>query len=240
MTEIIHYDASDNRLLRIAYTWNLDNTLAERLEHVTQNDAVEVRFTYDNRKRLIREKRYIPDMVPAVLYELAYTYDQLGNRVTKHDVVNDVQTCYVYDISRDPATGQWDPSLCFAPTLDSATGPVTHNNRLVEYRVLGPESGGNRDLWRTVRYVYTNRGDVAHILLKDEWTGQGQAPPEYDRYYALRLVYSAQGTLWLAVSENWEGHWTWTNTNTHAAEYVREFRYDAPRHMYVWHCLVSF
>ena len=70
-------------------------------------------FTYDSRGRLLTEARSVMHT-----YSLTYTYDQGGNRLTKTDNNNNIQTVYHYDLE-DPA------------------GYQTKNNCLMYYEVLG-------------------------------------------------------------------------------------------------------
>ena len=61
-----------------------------------------VGFTHDNRGRLVHEAR--TGQTP---YDLAYSYDQGGNRTQMVDAVNQVEINYHYDIE-DPATYESD------------------------------------------------------------------------------------------------------------------------------------
>ena len=55
-------------------------------------------YDYDARRRLIRETR--AGGGPGE-YDIAYTYDAGGNRLTKTDLLNVVVTTYHYDVA-DP------------------------------------------------------------------------------------------------------------------------------------------
>ncbi|MCC6360664.1 MAG: hypothetical protein IT450_18140, partial [Phycisphaerales bacterium] len=75
-------------LHQTTYTWNLNNTLASRVE--TDNfglTVATVAFTYDNRDRLIREEREqaYNGGSAATAYDYRYGYDQLGNRKWRID-----------------------------------------------------------------------------------------------------------------------------------------------------------
>ena len=85
LTQIRHEGPSAQLLTQIDYNWRLDNTIDTRTETdatVQPQSVATVTFEYDNRRRLTREKRVVDSQT---VYDIAYTYDQLGNRLTKAD-----------------------------------------------------------------------------------------------------------------------------------------------------------
>ncbi|MCH8992795.1 MAG: RHS repeat-associated core domain-containing protein [Acidobacteria bacterium] len=189
----------------IDYTWSIDNLVTQRDEYdsTTGNTSV-VTFGYDDRHRLISESRTVDNP-----YSLSYTYDELGNRLTKaddSDTQNVVTTTYAYDIT--------DPDLDFPTT----------NNRLMDYGVDYDDDGTDD---RAVFYTYYQTGHVSNITIKDEGVGA-----EYDKFRDLALYYTRGGTLWLAVWGNFnlDGGGDPENYTVTAA---REFRYDNPRQRYL-------
>ena len=90
---------------------------------MTAVPTAEVSFGYDARQRLIWEER-IEDQIMPPIYDLAYEYDQLGNRTAKHDYVNDRVTDYVYDTDYEYPPDPNDPNQ---PVL----AYWTRNNRLL-------------------------------------------------------------------------------------------------------------
>jgi len=139
---LIQHKAADNTLLLgIYYYYNRDNTVYMRVEYdatgQTPHTAV-VEFGYDARKRLITESRELDEST--TVYALAYAYDQLGNRRTKTDYVGDRVTGYVYDTDWDPVEEEWSGDAAYTPTWTPEY--VTRNNRLLEYKVWGPEGSG--------------------------------------------------------------------------------------------------
>jgi len=110
-----------------------------------------VDFVYDNRHRLTRETRTKMSVNPAVLeYDIAYSYDQLGNRTVRTDLVAGRQTFYHYDVDLDPN------QMTYA----------THHNRLLSYEVYDTRVTP-ADLLRTVRYTYYDTGQVSNITVAD-------------------------------------------------------------------------
>ena len=86
-------------------------------------------FWYDQRDRLTRERRIVDTMT--TVYDISYTYDQLGNRLTKTDSAGDGRlTCYVYDTDWDLDAESWRTGMCYTPESPEY---VTRNNRLLEY-----------------------------------------------------------------------------------------------------------
>jgi RHS repeat-associated protein len=77
-------------------------------------------------------------------------------------------------------------------------------------------------------------GDVSNITIKDEWTGQGQAPPGYDYYYDVALYYTTHGKLWRVLWDKWlvdgQGQVILESYERLAA---REFCYDSARQRYL-------
>ena len=176
---------TDAVLLRIEYAWNRDNTVATRTEYDyttgTLHTAV-VTFTYDRRHRLIGESRVLDGT--QTVYNLAYAYDQLGNRTTKTDYTSGrpAVTVYDYDTNHNPDDMQWP----------------TRNNRLLLYQEHDP----NGRLQRTVRYTYYQNGHVADITVKDEYLGVGD-PNDYLWSHQVNLVYSPNQQLYLALWQSW-------------------------------------
>ena len=117
-------------------------------------------------------------MGSTTVYDIAYTYDQVGNRLTKTDSANSSAvklTEYYYDTvaaNRNPAI-------------------PTNNNRLIWYTEKVSNGSGGWTLLRTVYYTYTRNGDATNITIKDE-----SAPLERRD---LALYYARNGQLWLAV-----------------------------------------
>jgi len=94
--EIRHETSGETLLKRYQYTWNLDNTVATRTEWLDPNNSAVVTFAYDNRQRLIGETRVLNGATTQ--YDLDYTYDQLGNRLSKVDATAKVAVVYDYDV----------------------------------------------------------------------------------------------------------------------------------------------
>ena len=202
-------------LLSIDYDWNANNTLASRTEtnNVTQESAVAT-FTYDRRHRLIQETRVVG---LNTVYDIEYTYDPLGNRLSKTDSVAQTKTDYYYD--SDPANRE--------------PGFPTNNNRLMWYSEQ-VQVGQQWVETRKVRYVYYQTGDVSNIVIKDTYVGQGQTPAEYDWCYDLALYYTTGGRLWRALWDKWEvDEYGDEIPGTYTQIRAREFYYDAPTERYL-------
>jgi len=241
---IKHKDLSGTIRQQTDYVWNDDNTVDQR----TETDATDlvssvavVDFEYDARGRLTRETRTV-DQTPA--YDFSYTYDGLGNRLTKTDNLTDVFTKYYYDSveeNRDPAF-------------------PTNNNRLLKYEIwedaaaaaLGYQSGepggepgsGDpepaphqeppdppRNAWRTVWYTYYQNGHVANITIRDA----REECQECDRFLRqdLALYYNGNGSLWIAVWDHWTVDEDGYVADSYGIDAGREFRFDSPRARYL-------
>ncbi|MGE0480048.1 MAG: RHS repeat-associated core domain-containing protein [Phycisphaerae bacterium] len=213
---IIHKDALDAVLYQFDYTWNLDNTLASRVE--TDNVAAPatvttVAFGYDNRKRLTDESRTIDADPAVVVYDLTYTYDQLGNRTLKADnTAAGLLTAYAYDVD-----GTEDGDY------------QTHNNRLLSYSEFNPEYEEGEKPTRTVSYTYYANGHCSNIVIRDAGDLDGK-----DQQIArgLALYYASNGMLWRAVWETWSDDGG-GGYDDHVKNAAVEFRYDSLRGRYL-------
>lgn len=216
-TQIRHQNSSAVVLLKYDYAWNRDNTLESRTE--TDNVAgmtATVGFSYDKRKRLIREQRWLGT---TAVYDLSYAYDELGNRLHKLDNLSGRRTAYFYD--SDPAN------------RDEAF--LTNNNRLVWYDEYAPLSGGGEAVVRTVKYLYYKTGDVSNITVKDHYVNSTLTPgssSDYDWHYDLALYYYRDKSLRVALWNRFK-----VNSSTGVAtDYepltAREFRFDSGRARY--------
>ncbi len=118
------------------------------------------------------------------MYDIAYTYDQVGNRLTRADAVSGRETNYFYDSSSNPAHVMGDPVF------------ITANNRLVRYEEFDPAWAGGASPVRVVRYYYYQTGDVANIIVKDEGVPPVEDPERYAWHRSLACYYTTSGQLW--------------------------------------------
>lgn len=120
-----------------------------------------VDFEYDNRGRLIYEERTVAQ---DDAYELWYSYDQLGNRLSKIDTVSGRWVEYDYDVELA------DPQVLDYPTW---------HNRLLQYRVYDDDpEDPETNLLRTVAYAYYKTGQASNITVKDEYVDAETTPGE--------------------------------------------------------------
>jgi RHS repeat-associated protein len=161
-----------------------------------------VDFTYDLRGRLIGEER---TSVGSDDYNFSYTYDQLGNRLTKTDNLADPpeRVRYLYDVT--------DPANC-------PEGFETHNNRLmkcVEETFVESLRGGDWVETRQVAYTYYRTGHASNITIKDYSS---------EVYRDLAMYYDVRGRLVIALWDSWEIEKG--DVVNYAREKAVEFRYD--------------
>jgi RHS repeat-associated protein len=164
----ITYALDTTVLLAIDYDWTPDG-LVESIATTDGSESYTVDFEYDKRGRLITEK--IDDGPTQRRYHLTYTYDQLGNRLTKTDVAADpdVITTYHYDTDDDPPFDY-----------------ETRNNRLMYYEVEQDST-----LLETTWFAYDGVGQIKRIVRNyPEST-------EPDLYYVTLLQYTGGQLVWL-------------------------------------------
>ena len=190
---------------------------------VNATDVWQVEFTYDNRNRLTRETRTKTSAEPDVVeYDIAYEYDQLGNRTVRTDHVCGPaaagcvrETFYHYDVDVDPN------QLTYA----------THHNRLLSYEVYDTSDPNAAALLRTVRYTYYDTGQASNITVFDEQ--QTPDPNSHVWHHDVALHYYTHGPLKLAVWGKWQEDENGPIDATYQVIKAREFRWDSGRARYL-------
>lgn len=224
--------------LQVEYVWNKDNTLDTRIE--TENSPFPaktsvVTFEHDNRKRLIGETRVetVGGGAPVLIYELAYTYDGLGNRLTRYESVTSVETHYFYDVDHhrsltDPEREGNAAGARGAYTLEpySFEAGTADNRLLYYYDYIGSATAPSRE----VRYQYYIMGEAATITVKDNDPApvDGVEAEQYRWYRNLSMYYSTNGQLWRALWDRWQkdGMGTITNYEILSDPAPREFYFN--------------
>jgi len=160
-----------------------------------------VSFDYDARGRLIHENR--SDLGEAPGYDLTYTYDAGGNRLTKlKRNASQTQTVeyteYLYDLYDSAATSR--------------------ANRLLRYQVLEAPNG---QPVRDTSYNYDSDGNVSLITKHDSGSSE---------YHLTSFKYRDHALLWLVVDEVLTIGTTETDCERTK---IREFRYDGSGQLYM-------
>jgi RHS repeat-associated protein len=157
-----------------------------------------------------------------VEYDIAYEYDQLGNRTVRTDYVCGTaapgcgrETFYHYDVDVDPN------QLTYA----------THHNRLLSYEVYDTSDPNAAALLRTVRYTYYDTGQASNITVFDEQ--QTPDPNAHVWHHDVALHYYTHGPLKLAVWGRWQEDENGPIASTYQVIKAREFRYDSARGRYM-------
>jgi len=181
--------------------------------------VVQVDFEYDNRNRLTRETRDTVnnvvdiDLGPAA-YDLSYTYDAGGNRLTKTDLLSGRITTYVYDIE-----------------TDNAIDNNQHNNRLLGYDITEPGSVNPVPVEKTL-YKYGPAGNIMLLVKQLDMDGNGVID-QNDLAAVWWFYYDAGNKLWLAV----QGTAVFTEATGALSgvtyDKAAEYRYDGGRQRYL-------
>jgi RHS repeat-associated protein len=235
LTLIRHEDAGGNAMLELAYTYSADGLVTRIIEtdEVTEAQGIvppgqaippivsQVDFEYDARNRLTRETRTETGSIAIdtgpVEYDLSYTYDAGGNRLSKTDGLTGRVTTYVYDIE-----------------TDNAIDNDQHNNRLLGYDVTDtdPATGAAIAVEQTL-YKYGPAGNVMLLVKRGDDDGNGVIDPADTMALAWWFYYDTGNHLWLAVQGTGifdEPTGTLTNT---VFDKAAEYRYDSGRQRYL-------
>jgi RHS repeat-associated protein len=148
--DVIRHKYGTTNLLTLDYHYTPDGLIDE----IAQSDSsgtYTMTFDYDKRGRLIWERGELPPVPTgedgsgdALPVDLRYTYDQLGNRITKEDAEAGTFVAYTYDV-------------------DDTSYEHTRNNRLLK-TVTTQGSTTTEIVW----YTYTRGGHVKQILKTTE------------------------------------------------------------------------
>jgi len=134
----------------LEYDWYDNDLLAEIHEPQPGTELLDAgptsyettQFFYDNRGRLIREHRFGADEYTSYhVYDLRYTYDQVGNRLTKEDVYGYKDVAYDYDVDDTELYGS-----C--------------SNRLMHYTIDDEYDNDDEEVW----YTYDYNGNVTRVI----------------------------------------------------------------------------
>ncbi|MGD8451363.1 MAG: RHS repeat-associated core domain-containing protein [Phycisphaerae bacterium] len=199
-----------NTLLDLDYTWTPDGLVSSIVE-TTSTNTTTVSFTYDKRGRLLGETRVVDGTT--TVYDLTYTYDQLGNRLTMTDNLADpdIVTTYHYD-TQSPV---WPPGY---ERQGQTPFYGTLNNRLIWAQTVQGET-----TLETRWYVYNAGGHVKRIVTHH---------PGDPAYGIEHFQYNGAQQMWL--------HRTFTCQADQDREPINtvgltawEFRYTADRRRYL-------
>ena len=237
-TLIRHENAGGNAFIELTYTYTADGLVQQFIEKdlVSEGQAdgasinpggegtttpirSRVMFEYDNRNRLTRETRTVTgafdvDLGPSE-YDLSYTYDAGGNRLTKVDHRSGVVTTYHYDITEAGDGGQ-------------------HNNRLLSYDVTGPVVEGSTGpmLEQTV-YTYGPAGNVTRLVKRLDMDGDGLIDANDILAAVWWFYYDTGNRLWLVVQGTGDYDETFATLSNTVFDKAAEYRYDGGRQRYL-------
>ncbi len=210
ITAINHLNAAGQIMLRLNYEYDpydvrgLPIMITEEQDTLagTVTTAVTT-FEYDGLGRLKHETR-VGD--PASSYDLAYTHDAGGNRLSTIDEVNHVETVYHYDVE-DEAEYVYD----------------SFNNRLMYFETFDT-SGAEAELVSTTYYFYNDYGNVTRKV-----TELADPEPGEKKYRSTYLKYATNGH---AVTYLVGEEWTYPESD-YAVTFAREFWYDGARQRFL-------
>ena len=213
ITAISHLDAAGDIMLRLSYEYNPHDVRGLPTvitEEVDTGIRAETRFYYDGLGRLAREKRTPGDKINP-WYDLRYTYDLGGNRLTAVDEANDVETVYHYDVE-DEAQYVYGSA----------------NNRLMYFETF--DTRGADLLVSTTYYYYNNYGNITRKV-----TQLANPEPGEKEYHATHLKYATNGqavTYVLGEEWDWNGY-PGSEVTNYAVTFAREFWYDGARQRFL-------
>ncbi len=195
LTEIEHKKGA-NVLERYTYTLN---AVGDRTK-VISLDGSSVEYTYDNLRRLVREIH--KDSSNVVTLDISYTYDKVGNRLTKTDNLSSNVINYTYDVndrllSAGAITYTYDNNGNMISQTESGITILyeyDYENRLI--KVTKP--GGD-----VTNYIYDangalvketkSSGSVSYLVDANNNTGYAQILVEYNSVNKSIIVFYVYG-----------------------------------------------
>jgi len=157
------------------YTYSGDGLITSITESDSTGPLATVSFDYDNRNRLIDEER--TGLHP---YHLSYTYDQLGNRLTKTDHAAYLFTIYHYDVEDPQTYGSLNNRLMYYEVFEMSGLPMPRVER-VDYQYDANVTAGQN-------------GSPTFIVRKRD---------DQDFYRGTTLQYQKDGTLFFVIEQEW-------------------------------------
>ncbi len=176
-------------LLQLDYTYNSRDLVTQIVETDELAQVSTTTFDHDDRGRLRSEAR-----TGQSLYNLAYTYDQLGNRMTKVDALAGVTTTLTYDVSNPTLYGSKNNRLVFYEIKDTSTQALIEtvwNEFDAEGKITRViRKLASQSLYRATRMIYNTSKQVEYVI-GEQWTPDGQTVPcnQYSRTYVWRFRY---------------------------------------------------
>ncbi len=221
LDRITHNDSQATPFLTLAYEYTDRDEVARIREYhgLVEPDVVD--FTYDNRGRLIREKR-TEGPLSTVVYDITYEYDNGGNRTAKEDAVNNTRVEYHYDLEDPDAYDSKNNQLMYYQEFD--TTPL-----LSTLGRGGVEGGGAREegvLVSTTWYYYTFMGNVERVVTS------AKDSEFYESIWFRYAVDDQTATMIIGETWNWNGVDP-PDPQSYDITYGREFRYDQARARYL-------
>ncbi len=216
ITAITHRDYLDYIMLRLSYEYNPHDARGLPTRITEEEDTLYGRvtkavttFRYDGPGRLVRETRVAN---PLSSYDLVYTYDLGGNRLSTIHEANEVETVYHYDVE-DEAQYVYGSA----------------NNRLMYFETFDTSAYGH-ELVSTTYYYYNNYGNITRKV-----TQLADPEPGEREYHATYLKYATNGetvTYLLGEEWDWNGNPLAEVTN-YTVTFAREFWYDGARQRFL-------
>jgi YD repeat-containing protein len=215
---LIKHMRSTTVLRSLTYTWSADGLVTDIDDTYLVENSFPVEweghtnFTYDKRNRLTRETRAETGASTAGSYDLEYTYDAAGNRLTKVEYAAGVPvrtTEYTYDISNPAFYGSQNNRLMKSKVYPTGTPESPVEERWYEYDVVG-------------RVTYVTQKMSSDLVGGEQW------------YRGTQVKYDVSGHVWMSRVERYKltaNGFVESATRQYLA--AMEYRYDSGRQRYM-------
>lgn len=200
LTRLTHRGSTGSLIQMYQYTYDARGLPISIEESNSATQVVaNLQFDYDSRKRLFAEQRTGTNP-----YSFVYSYDQGGNRKSKHNLITGLKTIYHYDVDvpNPNQYGSFNDRLEYVEVLNDTVVPPTLISKTWYYynfagniRAIVTRQENQPNHYSAIRFGFGVDGVLANYVWGEEWNGNScsSAGPDYQITFAKQFQYDAFG-----------------------------------------------